>query len=221
MVSGDVAAGPMPVETIERLMGLGAKARFIRGNADRELVAAYDQGPGLPGDPLNPGRQAVAWVASCLERPHRDFLATFEEYVIIEVTGIGQVVFCHCPPRSDEEIITVATPDPQLREMLAGVEQPLVVCGHTHMQFDRRVEMIRVVNVGSVGVPYESTPGAYWLLLGARISPRCSDYDIHAAAGKIRGTGFPAAEGMLRHLINPVDPAAAVAFFERQAGRET
>src|SRR5215211_8038406 len=87
----------MPVETIERLMGLGAKARFIRGNADRELVAAYDQGPGLPGDPLNPGRQAVAWVASCLERPHRDFLATFEEYVIIEVTGIGQVVFCHGP----------------------------------------------------------------------------------------------------------------------------
>jgi Icc-related predicted phosphoesterase len=38
----------------------------------------------------------------------------------------------------------------------------LAVCGHTHVQFDRAVAGKRVVNPGSVGIPYEGRPGAYW-----------------------------------------------------------
>src|SRR5437899_3201303 len=47
---GDVASGPLPVETLQVLRGL-ADARFVRGNADRALVAGFDgsQMPRLKG----------------------------------------------------------------------------------------------------------------------------------------------------------------------------
>lgn len=220
LVGGDVAAGPMPVETIERLMALRPNARFVRGNADRELVLAYDHPAEMAAaDPSDRARQAIAWVASRLERRHRDFLESFERDASFEIEGLGKVLFCHGSPRMDDEIITAATPGPQLRDLLAGVKQSLVVCGHTHIQFDRCVDGIRLVNGGSVGVPYEREAAAYWLLLGPGVSPQRTDYDVDAAVAKIRTTGYPAAEGMIRHLIDPVDPASAIAFFERQAGR--
>lgn len=47
-----------------------------------------------------------------------------------------------------------------------------VVCGHTHAQFDRQLARWRVVNAGSVGLPYEGRAGAYWLLLGPEVEHR-------------------------------------------------
>jgi predicted phosphodiesterase len=44
VVGGDVAAGPLPRETIEALMALAPRARFVRGNADREIVESFDEG---------------------------------------------------------------------------------------------------------------------------------------------------------------------------------
>ena len=38
VLTGDLAAGPQPVETLDRLVALGDRAVWIRGNADRELV---------------------------------------------------------------------------------------------------------------------------------------------------------------------------------------
>ena len=56
--------------------------------------------------------------------------------------------------------------------MLAGTDAAVVVAGHTHVQFERQVDGIRLVNAGSVGMPYEDGPGAYWALLGPRIELR-------------------------------------------------
>ena len=71
--------------------------------------------------------------------------------------------------------------------------EPVVVCGHTHVQFDREAAGKRLVNAGSVGMPYEARPGAYWALLGPDVELRRADYDLEAAAEAIRATGFPAA----------------------------
>jgi predicted phosphodiesterase len=49
-------------------------------------------------------------------------------------------------------------------EIFAGVDADVVVCGHTHMQFERTIAGKRVINSGSVGMPYENEPGAYWML---------------------------------------------------------
>jgi len=61
------------------------------------------------------------------------------------------------------------------------------------MQLDRTVGNVRVVNAGSVGMPY-GEPGAYWLLLGPGVQLRRTPYDLAKAAERIRDTSYPQAE---------------------------
>jgi len=159
VVGGDVAAGALPRETIEQLMALGDRVRFVRGNADREIVAAYDQGRHDVEAEPDPPQRAAAFCAARISRHQRDFLADFAPRVVLDIDGLGPTLFCHGSPRSDTEIITTATSNERLRDILDGVEQPVVIGGHTHRQFDRRVDGWRVINAGSVGVPYEGRPG--------------------------------------------------------------
>src|ERR671911_1306374 len=192
VVGGDVVAGPMPAEVLERLAALSESVCFVRGNADREVVAAYGDGRYADAtDVADPAERTAVFAASKIDRAHRDLLASFAERLIVEVEGLGQVLFCHGSPRSDEEIVSAATTEGRLREILAGVDQDLVVCGHTHAQFDRRVGGKRVVNAGSVGMPYQGKPvGAFWLLLEVGgVSVRRSDYDLDRTVGQIRAQG--------------------------------
>ena len=220
VVGGDVVAGPMPTEVLDRLAALSESVCFVRGNADREVVAAYGDGRYAdPTDAADPAERAAAFAASKIDRAHRDLLASFAERLVVEVEGVGQVLFCHGSPRSDEEIVTAATPEGRLREIFAGVDQDLIVCGHTHAQFDRCVGAKRVVNAGSVGMPYQGRPvGAFWLLLGADgVSVRRSDYGLDRAVERIRATGYPDTEDMAQILLQPPDPEWVAAFFEQQA----
>jgi diadenosine tetraphosphatase ApaH/serine/threonine PP2A family protein phosphatase len=125
------------------------------------------------------------------------------------------VRFCHGAPGSDELTITRLTPDDRLRALLAGVDERVVVCGHTHVQFDRSVEGIRVVNAGSVGVPSEAEPGAYWALLDADIELRRTPYDVEAASVAITATGYPRAADAVTYLVpDPDRPARMSALIE-------
>lgn len=210
----------MPAEVLDRLAILGESICFVRGNADREVVAAFDDRVHAdPVDVADPAERAAAYAASRIDCAHRNLLATFAERLIVEIEGVGQVLFCHGSPRSDEEIVTAATTEGRLREILAGVDQDLVVCGHTHAQFDRRVGDKRVVNAGSVGMPYQGRPvGAFWLLLGAGgVSPRRSDYDLDRTVRQIRAIGYPDAEDMIEILLEPPDPKRVADFFEQRA----
>jgi putative phosphoesterase len=220
VVGGDVVAGPMPAEVLDRLAALGESVCFVRGNADREVVAAYDNGWYVDTmDAADPAERAAAFAASKIDHEHRNLLASFAERLVVEVEEVGQVLFCHGSPRSDEEIVTAATTEGRLQEILAGVDQDLVVCGHTHAQFDRRVGTKRVINAGSVGMPYQGKPvGAFWLLVGAdSVSLRRSYYDLDRAVRRIRATGYPDAEDMAQILLEPPDPEWVASFFEQQA----
>jgi putative phosphoesterase len=154
VVGGDTVAGPWPSETLERLRALDGDVRFIRGNADREVYEVERQG-------LAPA-EMMEFVRERLSAEQLEFLRGFPLTV-----SVGPVLFCHATPRNDEEIFTKISPDERWCEALAGVEADVVVCGHTHVQFDRRIGDIRLVNAGSVGMPYEHEPGAYWALLDA------------------------------------------------------
>ena len=185
---GDVASGPMPAETIDLLLTLQG-ARFVRGNADRGLIEQFDGKP--RSDMAGP---FADWCASQITRRHRDFLAAFEDSVVIEgVDGLGRVLFCHASPRNDTDVFTVKSPAERVRMLLAGVDANVVVCGHTHMQFDRMVDRIRVVNAGSVGMPY-GRPGAYWAKLGPDVDLRRTDYDREGAAERVRAKDWDQAE---------------------------
>ena len=210
---GDVAAGPMPVETIEVLAGYSARARFVRGNADRYMVETFD-GVREATD----GRDK--WPASVISRAHRDFLSSFEPAVEVNVDGLGTVLCCHAGPDSDElPIITPATPDAVITEALATTRANLVIAGHTHMQFDRRVGERRMVNAGSVGMPYADEPGAYWALLGPDLQLRRTAYDFEAAADVIRLTKYPEGNELAAGIVRPPTAEEAITVFERMAGR--
>lgn len=222
VLGGDVAAGPLPHETIEQLTALGDRARFVRGNADREIVNAFDHGRHEIEDERDPASRAGAFAASRISRSQRDFLDGFAARVVLDLDGLGPTLFCHGSPRSDTEIITTATPEWRLREILGGLDERVVVCGHTHRQFDRRVDGWRVVNAGSVGMPYEGRPGAYWALLGPGVELRRTEYDLPEAIAVLRGGGFPDLDEMLSEsLLEPADPDEVAVFFERQAGSAT
>ena len=131
--------------------------------------------------------------------------------------SLDGILFCHGSPRSDEEIITAITPESRLAPMFEGVEEGTIVGGHTHHQYDRAVLGKRLLNAGSVGMPYEDEPAAYWLLLeDGEPSLRRTDYDIAAAVERLRATGFPDIdEIMLREsLLEPVGSAYVARHFE-------
>ena len=216
LVGGDIVPGPMPRAALERLLALGDSVHYIRGNCEREVVAAFDGMPPHPGMSEDVS-EVTRWTAEQLERSQRDFLAQLPEQASFSVDGLGEVLFCHGSPRSDEEIITAATPEERLRAMLAGVRQRVVVCGHTHMQFDRSVDGLRIVNAGSVGMPYGEA-GAYWLLLGPEIRLRRTLYDLEDAAARIRASGYPQAQDFAENnVLKPETEAEAIAVFERMA----
>jgi predicted phosphodiesterase len=215
---GDVVPGPLPRETIEQLMALGHRARLVRGNGDREVIEAYDSGRTDFGAVEDPAQRAAAHAAAHISGMHRDFLAEFAPVVGLDVDGLGSTLFCHGSPRSDTEILTRVTTNDRARRVLSGTTDEVVVCGHTHQQFDRSVHGRRLVNAGSVGMPYEGHPGAYWALLGPAVELRRTEYDLDQALGELRAGGFPDLDEMLAEsLLEPAEPGAVAAFFERQA----
>jgi putative phosphoesterase len=211
VVGGDVASGPMPSQVVTLLQSLGNRARFVRGNADRVLDFV-----GRSDDDRHVWVRARRWVADQLGEAQLAFLASLPLDEIVDVEGLGRVRFCHGAPGSDEEVITRLTTEERLARLLEGVEERVVVCGHTHVQFDRIVGNTRVVNAGSVGVPYEARPGAYWLLAGPEISLRRTPYDVDNAARRIRATGYPSAERLAGDIlaVDPTRPARMSALIE-------
>jgi diadenosine tetraphosphatase ApaH/serine/threonine PP2A family protein phosphatase len=138
--------------------------------------------------------------------------------LVLDVDTLGPALFCHGSPRSDTEEITTATSDERLREVLRDTQQRVVVCGHTHRQFDRAIDGRRVINAGSVGMPYEGRAGAYWALLGRAVELRRTEYDLEQALEEMRAGGFAELDEMLREsLLEPMDPDEVAAIFERQA----
>lgn len=206
LLGGDIVLGPQPLETLELLHALGYRARWIRGNCERREPHANE---------LWEARRV--WVERQLGDEQAEALETLPATAILDVAGIGRTLFCHGSPRSDEEMITQLTREERLAPMVASVEEATVVCGHTHHQFDLNAGRKRVVNAGSIGMPYEGQPGAYWALLGPDVEFRRTQYDVELAAERIRGSGYPDAGELAELLRSPPTAREAAEEFERQA----
>lgn len=151
VVGGDICAvGEQPAETLARLRSLGDRLVWVRGNADRELYPG-EEGLAPPG--------AFDGAREALSEEEIEFLHELPATQVID-----SVLYCHASPRNDLDIFTERTPEERIAFLFDGLDVSTVVCGHTHTQYERSVAGVRVVNAGSVGIPYEDEPGAYWLL---------------------------------------------------------
>jgi predicted phosphodiesterase len=213
---GDIALGPMPAQTLDRLAELGDRAVWVHGNCEREVIAAFD-GDKVP----EPNAESAMATAALIERVHRDRIDRLPLAVTVNIDQLGPVMFCHASPRRDDEMLLVDSPPERWAEALADVAAPTVVCGHTHMQFDRLAAGHRVVNPGSVGMPY-GPPGAHWALLGPDVMLRRTEFDTKSAASLISASDYPdaagwAAEYVLRHYSDTEALAAFTAIAHEQA----
>jgi putative phosphoesterase len=190
VVGGDVLPGPMPRETIACLLDLDIPIEFIQGNGDREVLARMRGAES--GTLPEQVRAVIRWTAQQLHPGDEQLLASWPTTLRMQIRGLGEVLFCHATPRNDTEIFTRLTPEDRLLPIFGNLDASVAVCGHTHMQFDRMIGNIRVVNAGSVGMPF-GEPGAYWLLLGPDVQLRHTPYDLAKAAEHIRDTQYPQA----------------------------
>jgi predicted phosphodiesterase len=213
-VGGDIVVGPMTREALAYVRALDLPAEFIYGNCE---VAVLDQlgGRTAKAQWLSARyRPILEWTAE-QHRADRDVLASWPLTRRLDVPGIGTVLFCHATPRNDDEGFVKTTAEEKIRPLFDGLGAGVVVCGHTHMQFDRMVGTTRVVNAGSVGMPF-GEPGAYWLLIGPGVELRRTEYDLEAAARRIRATSYPAAEEFAAtNVLQPPTEAQMLEVFSK------
>ena len=212
VVGGDVVPGPLSHETIACLAGLTCPVSCIKGNGE---VAVLEQLAGTFTEALPlQVRASIRATAQALTPEDAAALGSWPMIVTLTIDGIGEVLFCHGTPRHHNEIFTIATPEDALLPIFDPLGASLVVCGHTHMPFDRPIGRTRVVNAGSVGLPF-GNPGADWLLLGPGIDLRHTDYDLEAAAARLRRTGFADADGFANQVLQPTPAAQMIELFQR------
>ncbi len=214
VVTGDIAAGPQPAQVLDRLISLGDRVVWVRGNVDRELVALANGGETAIPDPIAP------WAASQLRPDHVDLLAALPHPVTLAVEGFGKVLFCHGTPRDDDEVVLVDSAPERWADVLAGLPADVstVVCGHTHMPFARLAQGRLVVNPGSVGMPY-GRPGAHWAQLSdGAVTLRRTTFDIDRARAAIRAdSSYPDVDEWTDYFLNAraSDTEALAAFRPR------
>jgi predicted phosphodiesterase len=195
------------------LLNLDVPVQFIQGNGDR-VVLAQMRGTESSEVPEQ-FREGVRWVAGQLHPEHERLLAGWPKTCRVEIRGLGEALFCHATPRNDTEMFTRLTREDRLLPVFEGLNVPVVVCGHTHMQFDRMIGRTRVLNAGSVGMPF-GEPGAYWLLLGPDIQLRHTPYDLAKAAGRIRDTKYPQAHQFAAgNVLRPPSEEKSLEAFSR------
>jgi putative phosphoesterase len=183
VLTGDLAAGPQPVETLDMLAALGERAVWVRGNADRELVMLRDGGETSIPDPIAP------WAAAQLRPDQVARLDSLPLSVTLDLGRFGHTLFCHATPRNDEEVVLVDSRLSRWTEVYSTMDESVstVVCGHTHMPFMRLVDRRLVVNPGSVGMPYGGA-GAHWALLDTNdgaVTMRVTSFDLDAACNRL------------------------------------
>ena len=212
VVGGDVIVGPDPAGVLEQLEGLGERVRFLRGNGDREALA--------PGDAEGHFAEIAAWSRDRLNDEQRERVGRWPATVEVDIDGLGRVLFCHATPRSDTELVTRLTPDDEVVDILSEVDATVVVCGHVHVQYDRALhDGRRIVNAGSVGMPYEGEPGAFWALLGPSVELCRTEYDLDEAIAAIEETGYADVRDLVvESLRGGAAPDDVTAFFESRRG---
>jgi predicted phosphodiesterase len=185
ILGGDYALfGPEPEATVELLRTL-EPAIWIRGNVDRWTADPSE----LPDDAF-----PLPAIEACREALGRTLV---DELAALPAEALHDGVrYVHASPVSDTRSF-LPQPDADEPELLAGVEEPRLVFGHTHLPF-RRISTtggIELVNPGSVGMPLDGDQRAAYALVqdDRRVEHRRVPYDHSASAARLRER-WPGAE---------------------------
>jgi putative phosphoesterase len=217
IVAGDFTGGPQPQESIDWLRSLGGW--MIRGNSEN-YVLAYDGGD-VPQAWLEGDQWAtLRWSYERLNRETIDFIATLPEQQIVTVDGTAAIRVVHGSPRNSSEhvyperdpatvelyrradLLSSGRAAVSLGAVLAGVEEPVLVCAHSHISWLQEGEGWLAVNPGAVSGPNNGDVRAQYALLiwqdgRWRATLRAVTYDLDQIRAVYRDTGLLAAGGVM------------------------
>jgi predicted phosphodiesterase len=199
IVLGDlVVYGPDPGGVLA-LLRKREPAFYVGGNTDRYLVEGRYRDsmsqPGWQAEVLS----SFPWTARQLGIAGLRSLAGLPPTQLLYF-GRGHIVLAtHGSPRDDEETVSADTSDAELVAMFGELPYNLLLCAHTHRPLDRTVAGRRVVNVGSVGLPFDGDPRAGYALIdlqpggGYQVTLRRVAYDVEAVVQQMLAVDHPAA----------------------------
>jgi diadenosine tetraphosphatase ApaH/serine/threonine PP2A family protein phosphatase len=204
---GCTTTGPDPRGVLERCADLTMPVFHLAGNGERRVLE-------LASGIRAPEREVDEWLVAA---HGDDGLATIGSWA----GGLraahpppGGLRLCHGSPRSDIEVLTSLTGDDRLREATTGVDEAVVVHGHTHVQYHRHAVGKVITGAGSVGLPYAASPGARWALICDEVRLVVTPYDLDRAEALITAAGYPG-QAYLKTLRQPPSPEAKTAAAEK------
>jgi predicted phosphodiesterase len=203
LVGGDlVGRGPAGSAVVRRIRALGWPS--IKGNHEDYLLD-FRAGR-VPTDWLSTEEWSAArWMAAELGETEAAYAASLP-FSLAPRTAPG-LRLVHGSPRSANEGLGPWSTDAELAEHLARVEERLLVCGHTHRPMLRKLPGGAVVNVGSVGLPFNRDRRAQYALFepgadgGFRVELRQVPYDLEAIFDLYDSSGFLAEGGATARLL--------------------
>lgn len=206
LVLGDLAVfGPDPVGVLT-LLKEREPIFHVCGNTDRYLIEGQY--------PINCGKQSweaqvlasFPWTVRQLGKNGLHFIAGLPRQQFLSFSETHTILAVHGSPRSDEEGIRPDTPAEELKDMFGPLAYNLLLCGHTHLPSSRVVAGRQVVNVGSVGLPFDGYQGASYAFIqlqpggNYQIEFRRVDYDVETVVSHLIAVAHPAAEVQIYNL---------------------
>jgi predicted phosphodiesterase len=160
LVAGDIVfPGPEPVETWRRLSAAGAV--MVQGLTDRALVTLDPAGLHPRSDYERERIERMRATRDALGELILQRIRRLPTHTRIPLEDGGELLLVHGSPADPAEALTHDMSDDEINALLGDDPADVVVCGASHLPFDRQVAGVRVVNVGSVG----EAPGG-----GARVA---------------------------------------------------
>ena len=188
-----VGYAPWPNEVLLRLQA--ERIPVVMGNYDDGTGFGRDECGCAYTDPTEKalGDRSFEWTKAHTTDASKAWLRTLAPEIRFEADG-HRYLLVHGSPRRINEYLYEDKPDATFARIATGANADVIVCGHTHRPYDKRVGEARFINVGSAGKPKDGDPRACWALLETAADTvvfRRVEYDVEAAARAIEASDLP------------------------------
>ena len=164
--AGDMTGyGPFPDEVCRFLEE--RRIPSIIGNYDRKVIDVTNQGSSAAAGMKQKKRKILLWTGAHLDVRSRRYLVGLPERLDLRFPSEHRLLVVHGSPISMDDAIYPSITRRGLEVKVGGVRPDVLVCGHTHIPFVKRIGGVLIVNCGSAGHPVDGDPRPAYALVNA------------------------------------------------------
>ena len=209
--AGDIVGyGPFPSEVCDYLVENNVES--ITGNYDCKVLDVLEQGKSAVSGLPKKKQELLFWTAKNISKNAKEFLTALPESLMQDLPSGQNLVVVHGSPASNDDAIYSSITSRGLAAKLVETHPDILVCGHTHIPFIKRIGGILVVNCGSAGQPVDGDPRPSYALLSVDAKTSHGhiirfEYDVEATVAVLKKTSLPKglqndlAEGTKRRFL--------------------